>query len=240
MIYILNNVKFGHPKLSKYQLEYFDKYFIPLVKRKYSPGDKVIITGNLFYNTKFVNFNLIPKVQDIFDCLSSIVLVEIVGNDYCINLIKEYVTPIENIIFDINDVSLFQLSKDDDKQIGILCMKDEKTHVVENKFSPRFIEYNIDIIENLDEVEITKDFISLTINSELLENQQNKNIIDLFLNNNPNINVYYTDKIKNDDKVKLDNKNINIRNILIDNIDENLKTELDEIFVIYDEKNSQI
>ena len=30
--------------------------------------------------------------------------------------------------------------------------------------------------------------------------------------------------------------NINIRNILINNIEENLKGELDEIFVIYDEK----
>ena len=240
MIYVLNNVKFGHPKLAKYQLEYFDKYFIPLVKRKYSPGDRVIITGDLFYNTKFVNFNLIKKIQDIFDCLSSVVLVEILGNNYCLNIIKEYVTPIENIIFDISNISLFQLSRDDDKQIGILCMKDEKTHIVENKFSPRFIEYIIDNIEDIDEVQITKDFIDLIINSELLNNQQYKNKIDIFLNNNQFNNVYYTDKIVNEDRVKLDSRNINIRNILENNIEDDLKDELSEIFVIYDEKTSQI
>jgi len=72
----------------------------------------------------------------------------------------------------------------------------------------------------------------------LLDKAEYKNKIDIFLNNNQFNNVFYTENNKVDNKVKLDSKNINIRNILVNNIEEELKDELGEIFVIYDEKNN--
>jgi hypothetical protein len=101
---------------------------------------------------------------------------------------------------------------------------------------PRFTEYQINSIEDLEKIKINNDFIDLTINGDLLQNQQNKNIIDLFLNNNTFNNVYYTEKIKDDDKVKMDSSDIKIRDVLINNIGEDLKKELIEIFTIYDNK----
>lgn len=63
-----------------------------------------------------------------------------------------------------------------------------------------------------------------------------KNKIDIFLNNNSFNNVFYTEKNETE-KVKI--KNNDIRNILIDNIDDNLKEELNEIFHIYDDDKNQ-
>lgn len=236
MIYLLNDIKFGNPKLSKFQIEYFDNYFIPLLLKM--PPSKIILCGDLFYNTKHVTFNLISKVINILKELS-IVPIEIVGNDYCLNIIKDHVNQIPTIDYDTKNISLFQHTKDDTNEIGFYAIKDKQI-IVHNKITPKFLQYNINQIEDLDTVEITKDFIDLNINSEILENQQNKNKIDLFLNNNPLINVYYSEKFVVDDKVTLDSKNINIRNILVNNIDESLKVELNEIFTLYDEKKNKI
>jgi len=237
MIYILNNIKFGHPKLSKHQIEYFYKYLIPLMKRRQSTReDKIIITGDLFHNTKNITFNLISIIQDIFDCLSSLHTVEIVGNDYCVNIIKDYVTQINTIEQDVK-ISLFHLSINDDNEVGFYLMKEDKTKIIKNDFSPKFIEYTINNIEDIDTFEISKNFINLNINSQLLNSQQNKNKIDIFLNNNQFNNIYYMGEVDDEDRVKLDSKNINIRDILINNIEDDLKGELDEIFTIYDESN---
>lgn len=160
-------------------------------------------------------------------------------NEYLFPLFREYISSNyidEDIINKIKEVSLFQSSKENQDKIGYHIFKNDKISFIENKDTPRFVEYIIDNIEDLESVNLNKDIIDLTINSELLNNQQYKNKIDIFLNNNKFNNVFYTEQIKGEEKVKLDSKNINIRNILIDNVDEDLKEELKEIFVIYDQK----
>jgi hypothetical protein len=245
MIYILNNIKFGHPKLGKYQLEYFRKHFIPLYNKNRYHKDKIIILGDLFYNTKHITFELLEELFDhVFWRTPG--LIEIVGNDYCYNSVihgagweNGKMKPIKKFEFNLVDLpfSMFQLNKEDKNPIGYYTIDDsDKLTFVNNDFTPKFVEYTINTIEDLDNVKLTKDFIYLTINSELLDNQQYKNLIDIFLNNNTFNNIFYTEKINEDEKVNMDSRNINIRNILINNVEDDLKGELDEIFVIYDEK----
>lgn len=234
MIYLLNNIKFGHPKLIKHQLTWFETYFIPLINKK--GGDKIIINGDLFYNNKHVTFELLSKVKNILNSFT--IPIEIIGNDYCYDIISNLCNKIETTEYNKSNLSLFQFSKEDFTEIGFYAIKD-KTVFIPNKQTPKFIEYNIEKIEDLDIVIISKDFIDIIVNSDLLDNQQNKNKIDLFLNNNPSINVYYSsNEEKLEKKVKLDSKNINIRNILINNIEDELKSELNEIFEIYDTKKT--
>lgn len=227
MIYFLSNIFFGHPKLSKYQLDFFNNYFIPHIQNP----QKIIISGNLFYNINHISFQLLNDVKHIFNSID--IPIEIVENNYCFDIIKNFgnITQIDKLD-KVNDFSLFQFSKDNKEKIGFYINDKFK----ENKHSPKFIEYTINSLKDLDNIKITKDFIDLTINSELLEKAEYKNKIDLFLNNNSFNNVFYTEKNKNIEKVKM--KDNDIRNILIDNIDDDLKEELKEIFTIYDEKKA--
>jgi len=233
MIYFLNNIKFGHPKISKFQLLWFDSYFIPLITKK--GGEKIIINGDLFYNNKHITFELLSKVRNI---LSSVTIpIYIIGNEYCYDILKDLINNTQKNDYAELENSLFQFSKEDNSNVGFYIITD-KTLFIPNKQTPKFVEYKIEKINDLENIIISKDFITIDVNGELLENQQFKNKIDLFLNNNPSISVYYSNsKEKNEEKiVKIDNKNMSIRNILIDNIDEDLKTELNEIFDIYDSK----
>lgn len=234
MICILNNIKFGNPKLSKYQLSYFDD-FIQLINNK--KITEIFIYGDLFYSSNSITFDLLSKVLDIFEHMSKIPIY-IFENYYCLSAIKPYVKVNKDIINDkIKDISLFQHNKNENYKIGYLLMKDGKTAFVENKITPKFIQYEINDIEDLNNIEITKDFIDLIINSDAINNQQNKNIVDLFSNNNPNINIYYTELINNENEIKMDHNNMNIRNILIDNVELDLREELHEVFSIYDKEN---
>lgn len=227
MIYLLNNINFGHQKLSKYQIEYFNDYLLPRLDNI----EKIIITGNLFYNTKYISFDLLSKIKNILNQIK--VPIEILENDYCINIFDN-LNKINKIDYDVN-ISLFQLSKEDKNEPGFYIIKDNNIKIIKNKITPRFIQYEINSIEDIN-IDINKDFIDIIINSELIQNQQNKNKVDIFLNNNKFNNVFYTEKIDKNEIVKLDSKNINIRNILIDNIENDLKEELNEVFNIHDEK----
>jgi hypothetical protein len=239
---IFTNIRFGHPKIGKQQIDFFWKYLFDLIARSGSNPDsnEIIINGDLFHNTRHTNFKLLKEVKNIFIALSRHANIRMIGNDYCYDLFKEHINKIDEIAYEIKDISLFQFSKDHTDKIGYNIVKEGKLYFMENKFSPRFVEYIINNVDELDEINLNKDFIDVTINSDILENSQDKNRIDIFLNNNQFNNVYYTDQIKEESKVKLDSKNINIRNILIDNIEEELKEELSEVFVIYDGKNNDL
>jgi len=237
MIFVLNNIKFGHPKLYKYQFEFFDEY---LIGKK---ADKIIIIGDLFYNTKHTTFPIISKVRDIIKNLNCS-KIELIGNEYCHELFEEFLNSTldynpYDLISKVKDASLFQLSKENKCKIGFYTFEDEKKFV-ENTYTPRFLEYKIKSIEELESLEITKDFIDVEIDSELLNKAEYKNKIDIYLSNHTFNNVFYTEKKKEEEKVVLDSKNINIRNILVNNVEEELKDELKEIFTIYDENQSKL
>ena len=244
MIYILNNIKLGHPKLGKHQIDYFKNHFIPSYNENRVFKDKIIILGDLFYNTKQVTFSLLEEILEIFWKIHG--LIEIVGNDYCYNSVIHgsrweggKMKQIKEFEFSLIDLpfSMFQLNKENKNPIGYYTIDDfGKLTFINNDFTPKFVEYFVNNIEDLDNVKLTKDFIDLTISSEPLDNQEFKNKIDIFLNNNTFNNVFYTEKFNQDEKINMDSGNINIRNILINNIEPDLKSELDEIFIIYDEK----
>ena len=196
-----------------------------------------IINGDLFYNTKNINFNFLFKIYDILKNLSKLATVEIIKNEYCYKVFEAFINQIEEIKCDLTDISLFQLSKEDNNKIGFYAGNSlDDLKFIKNKFTPRFIEYKIDTIENIDSVEITKDFISLEINSDLLNKLEYKNKINIFLSKHEFDNIFYTEIKKDQNKIKLNDKNNNIRDILLNNIDKDIETELKEVFTIYDDK----
>lgn len=232
MVFILSNIFFGYPKLYKYQQEFFHDFIVLVNQGK----NEIYFTGDIFYNTNHMTFKTIIDFKRILRILSKENNIFILNNDYCYELFSDVSNKIDKINFDISNVNLFQLSKEDNNKIGYYILKNDKLVFIENKKSPRYIEHKIETIDDLNNVNITNNFIDVIINSELLENQQNKNLIDIFINNNPKLNFYFTEKIVVEEKkVKLDTNNINIRNILIDNIEDDLKEELGEIFKVYDE-----
>lgn len=234
MICILNNVKFGSPKLIKYQFSYFNDYIIPLINS--GKINELFIYGNLFYNSNSISFDLLDKVLNLIEKMS-IIPIYIFNNNYCSNIIKPYVKFIDKIIIDnINESSLFHHNKNENYKIGYFLMKKDKIVFIENKITPRYIKYEINDIEDLSKIDITNDFIDLIINSSVIDNQQNKNVVDLFSNNNPKMNIYYNDNDIEKNEIKIDHNNMNIRNILIDNIEMDLREELHEVFTIYDKK----
>jgi len=237
MIFILNNINFGHPKIAKYQMEFFD-HLVQTLMKSGSKEHEVIIKGDLFYNSKHTTFQLLNEVKRMLKVLNQFSIVLMLDNDYCYPLLEEYIKKVDIINYEIEDVSLFQFSKTDTNKIGYHIVKNKKLGFIENKFSPRFVEYIINDIEDLDSIEMTKDFIDLTINSDLLNKSEYQNKIDIFLSKNNFNNIFYTENKREEEKVKLDSKNINIRNILVNNVDEELKNELSEIFTIYDQKKN--
>jgi len=238
MIYIISNISFGLPKLSKYQIEYFEDYLIPLVEKKLASDDKLIIRGDIFYNTINTNFNLLLKVRNIFEKLS-IVPIEIIGNNYCFDIIKNFtldkpIIQIENmefdiiIEFDIIKSSLFDMK--DKNQIGFSVIKNKKIKFIENKKSPRFREVEINSMDDIENIDINKDFIDIIIDSELIEKPEYKNKIDIFLSKNLFNNIFYKEKSNKKTNNNIIIKNSNIKNIIMDNIDDDLKEEMINIF----------
>jgi len=237
MNYILSNILFGYPKMAKYQIEYFDNYFVPLIqKRGYQEDDKIIITGNIFYNTSNVSFELLSKAISILNSLSSCVEIEIMNNEYCENIIKkENITFKKNSFYDNVKLNLFGFKKSE-YDIGFEVVKDGEIKFVENKKSPRFVECRIDKIEDITNMNIdTKNFIDITINSDLLDTPEHKNLINIFLSKNIFNNVYYSEKSepKRKDAVMVEGIT-NIRDIIMNNIDEDLKDDMMNIFKLSD------
>lgn len=243
--YILSNMFLGRPKLSKYQIEYFEDYFLPLIeKRGARDDDKIIITGDIFFNTTTVNFSFLKQIKTIFYKLSMIIPIEIVGNDYCFDIIsdggenhiKKYMGSVFN---DVNKISLFDF-KGNENPVGFDIIKDGEIKFIENKKSPRFIDVRINKIEDLVPGKNDKDFIDYYINNNLMENLDTKNKINIFLAKNNPSNVYFFSGDDDASKKKMNavilptNGNINLRELIINNIDDELKEEMMNIFKISD------
>ena len=242
MIFIFSNIRYGHPKMFKYQHEWFSEFNKMMYGTQSTPEtNDIFIRGDLFYNAVNPSLTILNDMKGILFHMNKVARVYIVKNA---NLFPLFLHDLsvndldDDIEEKVKDTSLFQLSKDDANKIGYNVYKNKKVCFIPNKTSPRFIEYTINEIEDIDKVLINNDFIDLIINSDLLNKAEYKNKIDIFLNNNNFNNVFYTEKEKIEDDVVLDSKNINIRNILVNNVDEDLKEELNEIFVIYDEKTT--
>jgi hypothetical protein len=242
MIFVFNNIKFGHPKLWHFQQEYFHHFFDSI--KKLDKDKDLYILGPLFNNTVNNSFRILNNMKSILILLNKEFKNVNISLDCNENIFPLFADDLKLGILDDkieNKVSksLFQFSKSDDPNVGYYIFKEDKTKFIENTLSPKFIEYKISSIDDLENINITKDFIDIEIDSDLLEKAEYKNKIDIYLSKNTFNNVFYTEKKKKEDKVLMDSSNLNIRSILVDNVDDGLKEELKEIFTIYDEKNAE-
>jgi hypothetical protein len=105
--------------------------------------------------------------------------------------------------------------------------------LIVNTHSPKFKEIYIEDISELSNINInSKDFIDLIVKSKAVEKTENKNKLEIFASKNKINNIYYTEEYIKEENVVI--KNNEIRDILVDNADEEIKDNLKEIFTIYD------
>ena len=164
-----------------------------------------------------------------------IVIVKIVGNDYCFDLLKsERILQTEEKYG--NKSSLFQFLKEDKETPGFCIQTSHENRFVSNEYSPRFVEYTINDLEDLQKIEKdSKNFIDLMIDSQLVQTPEYKNKLDIFLNENKFNNVFYTEPTKEKQKLVIKDNDKNIRDILVNNVpDQDLLNELENIFALYD------
>lgn len=138
----------------------------------------------------------------------------------------------------INITSPYQLNKDFitvEHGFYAFSLKQNEVRFLSNNYSPKFKEIYIDDISQLQEIDNNKkDFIDLIINSKIVEKTENKNKVDIFIAKNDFHNVYFTEDSKKENKEIVISNNNDIRNILIENADENMVDDLKEIFQIHD------
>jgi hypothetical protein len=114
-------------------------------------------------------------------------------------------------------------------------IKQNEIRFIENVYSPKFKEIYIDDISELNSINTeTHDFIDLIIKSSAVEKVENKNKLEIFTTKYNINNIYYTDEYNNKSELNMVINNNDIRDILIDNADEEIAKNLKEIFVIHD------
>jgi hypothetical protein len=137
----------------------------------------------------------------------------------------------------INVTSPYQLNKDYTlSQHGFyeLSLKHNEVTFTENNYSPKFKEIYIEDISELSKINTkTNDFIDLIVKSTAINKTENKNKLEIFISKNNINNVYYTEDYATQESKVIINNN-EIRDILIDNADQETIDNLKEIFTIYD------
>ena len=141
-----------------------------------------------------------------------------------------------------NDINIsigspYQLNKDFsliEHGLYEFSLKQNELRLISNNYSPKFKEIYIDDISELPTIsQDNKDFIDLIVTSKAVEKIENKNKLDIFVNNNNISNVYFTDDtILPDEDIVI--KNNDIRDILTENAKSEIKDNLNEVFSIYD------
>lgn len=75
-IWILNNTKFGYKSNSKMwsnnMFEYFDREFLPLLKKQYKEDDIIVHLGNVFNGSETINTKILNSTIDLFEKISNI------------------------------------------------------------------------------------------------------------------------------------------------------------------------
>ena len=145
----------------------------------------------------------------------------------------------------INIGSPYQLNKTHKNQKGFLVIDTikKKKKLVENNYSPKFIDLFIENIDGLNKIKILKkDFINIKINESILLKKENLNKFNLFINRHNFSNITYINN--NNDSPPSTNLNIdtqifNIKNVVTKYIKDNnidVGNELENIYKIYNEK----
>jgi len=304
-IFITSNTFFGYKNLINDQYSYFYDQIIPFLKKKSSSDDIFVHGGNIFYNKKSINFDILKNVLDIFDKISDIMPIyilksvndeisgdilkriknviiiddyikidklSIVSYNYDISKVEDNSIIIFNDNYLNNDIyknisndikictyfddykiyddgilnigSPYQLNKNTKYEKGLLVVDTvkKKYKLLNNNFSPNFVSYNIDNINDLNNVNIKdNDFLEIKINENLLNNKKNINKFNLFVNKYKRIKInYIIDNGINNKDIIYNIDNFNIRNIINNHInDMNLIEEINNVYKIHDLKNNK-
>lgn len=137
----------------------------------------------------------------------------------------------------INITSPYQLNKDytlSPHGIYEFNLNQNELRFIENTYSPKFREIYIEDITELAKINTgSKDFIDLVVKSNVVEKTENKNKLEIFASKYVNSVYYIGDNNIEKDEIIINNNN-DIRDILIENADDEMVDNLKEIFSIYD------
>jgi len=141
----------------------------------------------------------------------------------------------------INVGSPYQLNKTTNKK-GFLVVDTlkKKFKLIENTFSPQFVNFEINKIEDLENIKFNKkDFIDIKVNESLLNKKENLNLLNMSINKyNFNNITYVKDKEKSTDVI-IDSHSFDIKEIINEFLSKektDLTEELKTVYKIYSEK----
>lgn len=304
-IYIISNTYFGYKGIVDEQFSYFNDKIIPFIEKNYIKGDILVHGGNIFYNRKTVNMDIIHNTMNIFEKLSNILPIYIIKsknddistlllsrikNVKIVNNIEiiDNVTLLSNdndidkllnndiIIFNIDYIknidfykntfknfnicvctsyddkdmkddfifnigSPYQLNKFHKNKKGFLIIESFKKKIkfIENSYSPKFLDLQIENINDLEDLKISKkDYINLNIDEKLIQNKENLNKLNIAINKYNFKNVTYLKSLDPIENINDIDNVFDIKN-LIDNYIKNKNFDLsDELNNVYEIFNS--
>jgi len=193
---------------------------------------------------KINDITIIPNKSNILDISSKIIIHN--QNNLDNSILKKFKHIIstggnkfneKNVI---NILSPYELKLSQKEKRGFFILNNNHLKLIENDFSPKFILKEITDIQELDNIVIDKNFVSIEIDDQLLNNKENLNKFNIFVNNNNIKNIKYKKSDKMVDKEITTNYDFsNIREVLQSHIKEkniNIEKELENIFNIYDKE----
>jgi len=140
----------------------------------------------------------------------------------------------------INVGSPYQLNKTENKK-GFLVIDTlkKKFKIVENNYSPEFVNFHINEIEDLEKIKFKKkDFIDIRVNENIL-NKKNLNLLNMAINKYNFNNITYIKDKKETPNIEIDSHSFNIKEIINNFLEKektNLSEELETVYKIYEEK----
>lgn len=141
----------------------------------------------------------------------------------------------------INVGSPYQLNKTKNKK-GFLVIDTlkKKFKLVENNFSPQFVNFEINKIEDLENIKFKKkDFIDIKVNESLLSKKENLNKLNMSINKYNFNNITYIKDEEKTPNVIIDSHSFDIKEIINEFLNKektNLTEELETVYKIYSEK----
>ena len=140
----------------------------------------------------------------------------------------------------INVGSPYQLNKTENKK-GFLVIDTlkKKFKIVENNYSPEFVNFHINEIEDLEKIKFKKkDFIDIRVNENIL-NKKNLNLLNMAINKYNFNNITYIKDKEETPNIEIDSHKLNIKEIINNFLEKektNLSEELETVYKIYEEK----
>ena len=141
----------------------------------------------------------------------------------------------------INVGSPYQLNKSDNKK-GFLVIDTlkKKFKLIENKFSPEFVNFQINEIEDLESIKFKKkDFIDIKVNESILGKKENLNKLNMAINKYNFNNVTYIKDEEETPNIIIDSHTFDIKEIInkfLEKEKTNLSEELETVYKIYEDK----